>query len=828
MHTDEVASFSNFGGSLDLVAPGGGDAGGESIISPERSILSLLSTAARQSDGWAAVCQLRCIACQDGRPPLSDGQPCPPNYCVETGDVCTEDGCHFKCVRCRDGTVLPPESNTCPNYDNTCKEYRETCEPGPWVVGEDYVRGSGTSFAAPHVSGVAALVRSHHPSFSQPQVRQVLRNTADDLGPPGWDEHFGYGRVNAAQAVAIEDIPVAEILTPENRGKIWERDFPFNVIGTVTPSVDGLGRWRLTIRPQAGGEAAEVASGSSAVMNGILGTLDLGGRLALEPGQRYVLDLAAQDTLGQVARDSKMFLIPNPQFAAIPVPDPFDEGGGDGSLSSDGQRLALVRSDRAGNGSSAWTFDNRTGTLTRIRQAAQARISPDGQFVLYADTTDFVYWRYVLKDIDSGAFQVVPLGDLWSATPAPFSLADYGRRVAFLSGQDVDPLIGNPDGSIEAFLFDLPNGPARQLTDGPRASFGQPEIEDDLVMTPDGQWLAFSGRTDLDPTSSTGGGDQVFVYDDGARRLRQISGRSSDGPQWGLRPSLSADGTKVAFAGDGIYLANPNSGTADRLLDSQGAPDIPLLSADATKLAFIAALDLDPGVANEDLSPELFLMDLKTMQIGQITDSVNFPYVRYGTVMDATGCAFLTAPGDLNGLALHPGISRFVRRRPGNRAPIIEPLPPIVISEGKISHVPLHAHDADGDPITFHVERNPFGDPYQGRLNGLARSVLEDHADGTADLQLAPCYGTAGQYGLRIAAFDGAGEVAVRAATLEIQESVRQPDINQDGRTDGNDLAILVESLFGRHRYTSIRCDPSDLNDDTLLSAADIVAWLTR
>jgi subtilisin family serine protease len=60
---------------------------------------------------------------------------------------------------------------------------------------------SGTSMASPHATGVAALVLSRNPALSPDQVRAVLRASSIDLGVPGWDPLFGYGRVNAKRAV---------------------------------------------------------------------------------------------------------------------------------------------------------------------------------------------------------------------------------------------------------------------------------------------------------------------------------------------------------------------------------------------------------------------------------------------------------------------------------------------------------------------------------------------------------------------------------------------------------------------------------------------------
>jgi predicted phage tail protein len=59
----------------------------------------------------------------------------------------------------------------------------------------------GTSQATPHASGVAALMWSRYPSYSNMEARLILRNTSVDLGDAGWDKYYGYGRVNAYEAL---------------------------------------------------------------------------------------------------------------------------------------------------------------------------------------------------------------------------------------------------------------------------------------------------------------------------------------------------------------------------------------------------------------------------------------------------------------------------------------------------------------------------------------------------------------------------------------------------------------------------------------------------
>ncbi len=61
---------------------------------------------------------------------------------------------------------------------------------------------SGTSMAAPHVSGVVALMLQANPSLTVDVTKQLLSQTAIDYGDPGMDNTYGWGRVNAYSAVS--------------------------------------------------------------------------------------------------------------------------------------------------------------------------------------------------------------------------------------------------------------------------------------------------------------------------------------------------------------------------------------------------------------------------------------------------------------------------------------------------------------------------------------------------------------------------------------------------------------------------------------------------
>ncbi|ALB63475.1 serine protease [Cronobacter condimenti 1330] len=96
------------------------------------------------------------------------------------------------------------------SYANRCGVMKNNCLAAPGSVYVPYTDStgrqglrmvSGTSFAAPQVSGAAALVWQKYPYFTNDLVRQTLLGTATDIGAPGVDPVFGYGMLNAAKAI---------------------------------------------------------------------------------------------------------------------------------------------------------------------------------------------------------------------------------------------------------------------------------------------------------------------------------------------------------------------------------------------------------------------------------------------------------------------------------------------------------------------------------------------------------------------------------------------------------------------------------------------------
>jgi len=78
-----------------------------------------------------------------------------------------------------------------------------------------YNKGSGTSAATAIIAGAAALVRARFPKLSAAEVIHRLTATADDKGPPGRDDQYGYGLINLVKALTADVPPLTPTASPE-------------------------------------------------------------------------------------------------------------------------------------------------------------------------------------------------------------------------------------------------------------------------------------------------------------------------------------------------------------------------------------------------------------------------------------------------------------------------------------------------------------------------------------------------------------------------------------------------------------------------------------
>jgi subtilisin family serine protease len=110
----------------------------------------------------------------------------------------------------------------------------------PGSLRGSYGYSSGTSFAAPQVTGAAALVWGANPLLSARQVAQVLKDTAS--GHRSWNPELGYGVIDVAAAVAkaraIEAVQLRTVKSGTKAYLYW-RGTPSVQSFTVSVSVDG-------------------------------------------------------------------------------------------------------------------------------------------------------------------------------------------------------------------------------------------------------------------------------------------------------------------------------------------------------------------------------------------------------------------------------------------------------------------------------------------------------------------------------------------------------------------------------------------------------------
>ncbi|MEP7294954.1 MAG: Ig-like domain-containing protein [Burkholderiales bacterium] len=163
------------------------------------------------------------------------------------------------------------------------------------VKGGLYLADSGTSLASPVVAGVAAMMIAAKPSLTPALTTQLLEATAVDLGGAGYDQTFGYGRVNAASAVAA-----AFNYTPP--------------VDTTPPNVE-------MTAPLSGASVSATA----------------------------VVDVAASDDVGVM----KVDLYVDGVFFATDTLSPFSFAWDTSALSDGAHTLQVVAADAAGNSTSA-------------------------------------------------------------------------------------------------------------------------------------------------------------------------------------------------------------------------------------------------------------------------------------------------------------------------------------------------------------------------------------------------------------------------------------------------------------------------------------------
>ncbi len=105
--------------------------------------------------------------------------------------------------------VICVGNSTADDYVASSSNYGSTLDlvaPGTDILttarGGGYATVSGTSASAPFVSAAAGLILSLG-NFTNEEVKQILKSTADDIDEPGWDIRSGAGRLNLYRALSV-------------------------------------------------------------------------------------------------------------------------------------------------------------------------------------------------------------------------------------------------------------------------------------------------------------------------------------------------------------------------------------------------------------------------------------------------------------------------------------------------------------------------------------------------------------------------------------------------------------------------------------------------
>ncbi len=231
---NQLASFSNTGAQLDLVAPGvdnlssfpAGQGRDAFLVAGGRTIaaLSLEFAGATPAAGLTAPL----VNCGLAQTAASCGAAPPAGFValIQRGAVTFKQKVQSAMAAGAgaaiiynnaangpgnfNGTLTDPTNNGTPwipaiSLSQTDGEALAAAKPATATVFNIAMAWnflSGTSMAAPHVSGVAALVFGKNPRLTPDQVETILERTTTDLGVPNYDTTYGWGLVNANAALA--------------------------------------------------------------------------------------------------------------------------------------------------------------------------------------------------------------------------------------------------------------------------------------------------------------------------------------------------------------------------------------------------------------------------------------------------------------------------------------------------------------------------------------------------------------------------------------------------------------------------------------------------
>ena len=252
------------------------------------------------------------------------------------------------------------------------------------------------------------------------------------------------------------------------------------------------------------------------------------------------------------------------------------------------------------------------------------------KFIVYIFTAAFLFsqisfqWSYAQISCD-----ITLTGDTEMGANINPEISGNGDKVVFESRDDITS--GNGDLNVETFIFDRSTSTFTQLTNTTAPLSFKAYLP---RINSDGSKVVVRTNHDL-TMGNMDNSDEAFLIDVGSLTTTQITNNTN-----GLSPNpdINGDGTKIVYG----TVENVTGGNVDEnyelfLFDTTTAMNTqltntafilgtlgvssPSIDAAGGTIAFISDLDLDTMADNSDMSEEIFVLDVATLVITQLTDS---------------------------------------------------------------------------------------------------------------------------------------------------------------------------------------------------------------
>ncbi len=595
---------------------------------------------------------------------------------------------------------------------------------------------------------------------------------------------------------AFDDPPFGFKLDPADR---------HDVRITVDATDGAATTWTLVLRRADGREPDRTLAAGAGPLHGAT-VADLDGA-ALAAGASWELVLTVT-TDGDRAERRLPFLVPDRQYALVPLTGSLAEGAPHFEMDGSGERFLRI------SDSGFSIFDATRGVtdplhLVRLQltDTERVRLSRDGRRAGVLS-----YGLSGTYDLATGHASLFPY------RPFIMDLDAAGRwLVGFRTG----------DPRERYQLFDTFAGTRTYLSDPPGPA---PEARCDIGeaqqarISADGSRVTFV--TGLDLGLGYAAGCRVVAYEQPTQTLRVVTALGARGVEG---PTLDDAGAQM-----GLVLRDaPDAGSRRAsLIDVDGGAVTDLLgddpaqafdavvSGDGRSVIVSSCADLDPTVGNADANEELFRLDLASGRFTQITDT------RGGAVgceraggkayapmvsTDASVVAFTPPPAssagayrsDRNGFLFGP--VRAVPVVAGNTPPKLEIEGATTYLIGEYVRIAYRSGDRDGDAPAL------FGQLEDRPLPAGAYFYSDRNDPQGAFAWYYPGPDDVGEYHLRLGAFDGRGGEKVATLTLSICRRY----------VDRTDRDTVISAIFD---HPAAACGDADANGDGAVGAADLSA----